>query len=72
MCILVEIKDIFGNKLLLPEGRIKHIKEKHPEIDISAIEDSLSDPDYVILSAVDESIKIYHKKKRKVLYCCSY
>ena len=65
MCIFVEIQDIFGNKLSLPEGRINHIKEKHPEIYVSSIKDSLSEPDYVIVSSVDKSIKIYYKKKGK-------
>ena len=61
----MKIKEIFGNELFLPDERIKHIKEKHPEITIALIKNSLSKPDYIITSSVDEYIKIYHKKKGK-------
>lgn len=63
----VKIKDIFGNELSLPDERIKHIKEKHPEITIALIKSTLSNPDYIIVSSIDGHIKIYHKKKEK--YC---
>lgn len=61
----MEIADKFGNKLSLPDARLKHIKEKHPEMNILSIKTSLLDPDYIIASNIDEDIKIYHKKKGK-------
>ena len=61
----MKIKDIFGNELSLPDERIKHITEKHPEITTALIKASLSSPDYIIASGIDEHIKIYHKKKGK-------
>ena len=60
----MKIKDIFGKELSLPDERIKHIREKHPEISVALIKASLSNPDYIILSSIDD-IKIYHKKKGK-------
>ena len=61
----MKIKDIFGNELSLPDERINHIKEKHPEITINLIKSVLNNPDYIMISSVDENIKIYHKKKGK-------
>ena len=61
----MKITDIFGNELFLPDERIKHIKEKHPEINLALIKASLSNPDYIVLSSIDKNIKIYHKKKGK-------
>ena len=61
----MKIKDVFGNELFLPDERLKHIKEKHPEITTTIIKSVLQNPDYVVLSSVDENIKIYHKKKGK-------
>ena len=61
----MKIKDIFGNELSLPDERINHIKEKHPEITINLIKSALNNPDYIMISSVDENIKIYHKKKGK-------
>ena len=61
----MRIKDIFGNELSLPDERIKHIKEKHPEINASLIRLALSYPDYIVTSPIDYDIKIYHKKKGK-------
>ena len=61
----MKIKDIFGNELHLPDHRIEHIAEKHPEMSITSIKSSLSNPDYVVASSVDENIKIYHQKKGK-------
>ena len=61
----MKIKDIFGNELTLPYERIKHIKEKHPEISVTLIKASLSNPDYVIVSDIYNNIKTYHKKKGK-------
>ena len=61
----MKIKDIFGNELSLPDDRIEHIWEKHPEISITLIKASLSNPDYIVASSIDENIKIYHQKKGK-------
>ena len=55
----------FYGELFLPDERIKHINEKHPEITIALIKASLSNPDYIMVSSIDEHIKIYHKKKGK-------
>ena len=68
----MKIKDIFGNELSLPDERIKHIEEKHPEITIALIKSALSNPDYIIVSSVDEHIKIYHKKKGMCLAQSSF
>ena len=61
----MKFKDVFGNELLLPDERLKHIKEKHPEMTTILITSALFDPDYVVISSIDEDIKIYHKKKGK-------
>ena len=61
----MKIKDAFGNELLLPDERLEHIKEKHPEITTTIIKSVLFNPDYVVISSVGENIKIYHKKKGK-------
>jgi len=61
----VKIRDLFENELSLPDERIEHIREKHPEITITLIKASLSNPDCIVMSSIDENIKIYHKKKGK-------
>ena len=61
----MEIKDCFKNNFSLPEERLKHIHDKHPEIKISVVKSSLVDPDYIVKSDIDENIKLYHKKKGK-------
>ena len=61
----MKIKDVFGNEFSLPDERIKHIKNKHPEITITLIKATLSNPNYIVVSSIDEYVKIYHKKKGK-------
>lgn len=61
----MKIKDVVNNEFYLPDERIKHIKEKHPEITIDLIKASLSNPDYIVVSGIDDHIKVYHKKKGK-------
>ncbi|MBS3113849.1 hypothetical protein J4448_01985 [Candidatus Woesearchaeota archaeon] len=61
----MQIEDLFGNRLHLPDARLRHIKEKHPEIGIQDIKSVLSKPDFIIKSSLYEDIKIYHRKKGK-------
>ena len=61
----MEISDKFSNKLSLPEERLKHIHDKHPEIKISDVKSSLVEPDYIVKSDIDENVNLYHKKKGK-------
>lgn len=61
----MQIEDLFNNALNLPDARLRHIKEKHPEIGIHDIKSALSKPDLIIKSSLYENTKIYHRKKGK-------
>jgi hypothetical protein len=58
----MNLVDYSGNVIRLTDERLNHIKE-HPEMTIQTekINETLSDPDIVVRSKIDEEARLYYR-----------
>ena len=60
------VKDCLNRLIRITDERIKHIKDNHPELAVTDLEEkiisTLQSPEFIIASVSDETVELYYKQ----------